>query len=80
MPKEPIEPTTPKPAEPGEPPISDPQPYKDPVNQPPADPQEDRPSRDPQPPGADVPRLRRTSLLVPTLARRYLTPIRPTVQ
>ena len=57
MPKEPIKPPTPSPAEPGKPPIKDPQPYQDPVSPPPADPQEDRPLRDPQPPGTDVPRL-----------------------
>ena len=38
MPKEPITPPTPKPAEPQTPPITDPQPYKDPVEPPPGDP------------------------------------------
>jgi len=50
------EPKKPQPAEPQEPPVTDPQPYTDPGKPPPADPQEDRPMRDPMPPGSDVPR------------------------
>jgi len=41
---------------PAEPPVRDPQPYQDPIKPPPGDPQEDRPLRDPVPPGKDQPR------------------------
>jgi hypothetical protein len=47
----------PNPAEPQEPPVKDPQPYQDPIRPPPGDPQEDRPLRDPVPPGKDQPRI-----------------------
>jgi hypothetical protein len=43
--------------------MKDPQPYKDPVSPPPADPQEDRPLRDPLPPDSDKPRLRSMALV-----------------
>ena len=62
MAKEPVTPPTPQPAEPAKPPIEDPQPYTDPVTPPPADPQEDRPLRDPIPPGGDQPRMVRSTL------------------
>jgi hypothetical protein len=57
MPKEQMKPPALSLAEPGDPPIKDPLPYQDPASPPPADPQEDRPLSDPQPPGSDVPRL-----------------------
>ena len=50
MPKEP------KPVEPDQP-IKDPQPYTDPVQSPPGDPNEERPMRDPIEPGRDRPRV-----------------------
>ena len=57
MPKEPITVPKPEPAEPTPaPPVKDPQPYTDPVEPPPGDPQEDRPMHDPVQPGQDVPR------------------------
>src|SRR3982074_1877991 len=56
MPKDPVTPPRPQPAEPEKPPVTDPQPYKDPVAPPPRDPQDDRPMRDPVEPDADRPR------------------------
>jgi hypothetical protein len=56
MPSEPMTPAQPQPAEPSEPPVTDPQPYTDPVQSPPGDPNEDRPMRDPVTPGKDRPR------------------------
>ena len=55
MPKEPITVPRPQPAEPNN--INDPQPYIDPVESPPGDPQEDRPLHDPTVPGEDKPRM-----------------------
>jgi hypothetical protein len=56
MPKEPITTPRPQPVEPNEQPVKDPQPYKDPAESPPGDPQEDRPMRDPPAPNEDNPR------------------------
>ena len=57
MTKQPITPPSPQPAEPpNHSPIKEPQPYKDPVEPPPGDPQEDRPMHDPVPPDGDRPR------------------------
>ena len=57
MPKEPLTVPKPQPAEPQERPIKDPQPYNDPIDDPPpGDPQQERPMHDPIQPGQDVPR------------------------
>ena len=57
MPKEPIDIPRPQPAEPDNLPVKDPQPYIDPVESLPGDPQEDRPMHDPAVPGEDKPRM-----------------------
>ena len=57
MPKEPIDIPRPQPAEPDNQPVKDPQPYVDPVETPPGNPQEDRPMHDPTVPGKDKPRM-----------------------
>ena len=59
MPKQPITPQRPEPVEPATPPVKDPQPYRDPIETPPGDPNEDRPMRDPTPPSKDQPRMAR---------------------